>query len=211
MLLTQVRTKMKNYNYTINFADGLSEDEQIEWFEVLNNAGSRVSILQMRFSKLKSHGIDIYTDYTHKYQNKLEEFGFSDIFSPYTTGVSYPIAMLNPAYEVVTKRKHNSNFAPIPSDTKENQICALGAHDLNTCFEITLDALDKTLNFITDHELTDPNRIDYINYLTGYFVFKSDELNEINLDYLIEWYNDIDFTNKSNSQRRQIFTDLILS
>lgn len=34
-LLLQVRSKTKNYNYTINSADDLSEDEQIEWFEVL--------------------------------------------------------------------------------------------------------------------------------------------------------------------------------
>ena len=54
-LLLQIKSKIKNYNYTINSAEDLSEDEQIEWFEVLNNAGSRVSIIQMRFSKLKAH------------------------------------------------------------------------------------------------------------------------------------------------------------
>ena len=59
--------KIKNYNYTINSADALSEDEQIEWFEVRNNAGSRVSIIQMRFSKLKMYGIDIYKQYTSVY------------------------------------------------------------------------------------------------------------------------------------------------
>ena len=53
-VLLQVRSKIKNYNYTINSAEDLDEDEQIEWFEVLNNAGSRVSIIQMRFSKLKA-------------------------------------------------------------------------------------------------------------------------------------------------------------
>ena len=42
-VLLQCRTKIRNYYYTINQADDLSEDEQIEWFEVLNNAGSRVS------------------------------------------------------------------------------------------------------------------------------------------------------------------------
>ena len=31
-LLLQVRSKIKNYNYTINSADDLSEDEQNEWF-----------------------------------------------------------------------------------------------------------------------------------------------------------------------------------
>ena len=56
--LLQIRNKIKTYQYTINFATDLTEDEQINWFEVLNNAGSRVSIIQMRFSKLKAHGID---------------------------------------------------------------------------------------------------------------------------------------------------------
>lgn len=60
-ILTQVRSKMMSYNYTINIADNLTEDEQIEWFEVLNNAGSRVSALQMSFSKLKLHDFDIYS------------------------------------------------------------------------------------------------------------------------------------------------------
>ena len=62
-LLLQCRTKIRNYYYTINQAENLSEDEQIEWFEVLNNAGSRVSALQMKFSKMKINGIDIYTMY----------------------------------------------------------------------------------------------------------------------------------------------------
>ena len=97
-LLLQIKSKIKNYNYTINSAEDLSEDEQIEWFEVLNNAGSRVSIIQMRFSKLKAHGIDIYTQYTNLFRNKLVEIGFEDFFTPQKTTVSYPIAALNPAY-----------------------------------------------------------------------------------------------------------------
>ena len=50
-VLLQCRTKIRNYYYTINQADDLSEDEQIEWFEVLNNAGSRVSALQNEIFK----------------------------------------------------------------------------------------------------------------------------------------------------------------
>ena len=61
--LLQIRNKIKTYQYTINFATDLTEDEQINWFEVLNNAGSRVSIIQMRFSKVKAHGLDVYTQY----------------------------------------------------------------------------------------------------------------------------------------------------
>ena len=58
-ILVQCRSKIRSYYYTINQAENLTEDEQIEWFEVLNNAGSRVSALQMRFSKMKVHGIEI--------------------------------------------------------------------------------------------------------------------------------------------------------
>ena len=65
-VLLQCRSKIRNYYYTIDQADNLSEDEQIEWFEVLNNAGSRLRALQMRFSKMKVHGIDIYVMYTLK-------------------------------------------------------------------------------------------------------------------------------------------------
>ena len=66
---------------------------------MLNNAGSRVSIIQMRFSKLKAHGIDVYTQYTHVYRNKVHEYGY-DFFTPQKTNVSYSIAALNPAYEL---------------------------------------------------------------------------------------------------------------
>lgn len=116
--LLQIRNKIKTYQYTINFATDLSEDEQINWFEVLNNAGSRVSIIQMRFSKLKAHGIDVYTQYTHIYRNKVLEYGY-DYFTPQKANVSYPIAALNPAYEVLISGKHSNNFAPISSDTKK--------------------------------------------------------------------------------------------
>ena len=93
--LLQIRGKIKTYQYTINFATDLSEEEQINWFEVLNNAGSRVSIIQMRFSKLKAHGLDIYTQYIHPYGNKVSEYGY-DYFKPQKTHVSYPIAAFKP-------------------------------------------------------------------------------------------------------------------
>ena len=151
-VLVQVRSKLRDYNYTINLAEDLSEDEQIEWFEVLNNAGSRVSRIQMSFSKLKIEGIDIYTQYTKPYMTKLEERGF-DLFDVKSTEVSIPIANLNCAYEVITKRGHSLNYAPIPSDTKENQLCSLSSQQLKECFNRTLSALDKALDFIEENEL----------------------------------------------------------
>lgn len=208
-VLLQVRSKMKNYNYTINSAEDLTEDQQIEWFEVLNNAGSRVSIIQMRFSKLKAHGIDIYKQYTNLYRNRVFEAGYEDFFTPQKTNVSYPIAALNPAFEVVMQKPHSGNYAPIPSDTKENQLCNLAPEQLTRCFSMTLDALDRTLDFINDNDLKRPTRIDYINYLLGYFIFHSGDLTDVEKEKLIRWVDTVDFTNQSNSDRRDIFTDLI--
>lgn len=207
-LLLQVKSKIKNYNYTINSAENLTEDEQIEWFEVLNNAGSRVSIVQMRFSKLKSHGIDIYKQYTSIFREKLIEAGYDGFFTPQKTCVSYPIAALNPAYEILTSKMHSANYAPISSDTKENQLCNLHPEILTKCFSLTLDALDKVIDFVEDNDLKKPSRIDYINYLLGYFIFNND-ISDTNKDSLIKWYDTVDFTNKSNTERRDIFTDLI--
>ncbi len=208
-LLFQIRSKLGNYNYTINQAEDLTEDEQIEWFEVLNNAGSRVSALQMRFSKLKAHGIDIYVQYTNKFKERLKDLGY-DFFVPHKTGVSYPIATLNSAYEVVTGKQHTDGYAPIPSDTKENQLCSLKPEELTKCFDITLAALDRALEFIEDNNLGEIDRIDYITYLTGYFVFNNEPLSSNVATKLVDWYNTVDFRNKSNTQRREIFSKLIM-
>lgn len=206
--LLQIRNKIKTYQYTINFATDLSEDEQINWFEVLNNAGSRVSIIQMRFSKLKAHGIDVYTQYTHIYRNKVLEYGY-DYFTPQKANVSYPIAALNPAYELLNSGRHSNNFAPISSDTKENKLCNLRPEQLANCFKITLAALDKALKFIEDNKLKKYNRSEYINYLIGYFVFNHEELDDNKKDLLVEWYNNVSFTNKTNTERRKIYSDLL--
>ncbi|MCY1714841.1 DUF262 domain-containing protein [Caproiciproducens galactitolivorans] len=208
-VLLQVRSKIKNYNYTINSAEDLTEDEQIEWFEVLNNAGSRVSIVQMRFSKLKAHGIDIYKQYTNLFKERLIEAGYGDFFTPQKTSVSYPIAALNPAFEMLTSRIHSVNCAPMSSDTKENQLCNLDPNTLTKCFSMTLEALDVVLDFINDNELKVPTRIDYINYLLGFFIFNGNEISDDDKDFLIKWYDEVNFTNQSNSVRRDIFTNLI--
>ena len=207
-LLLQIKTKIKGYNYTINSAENLTEDEQIQWFEVLNNAGSRVSIIQMRFSKLKAHGIDIYTHYTNIFRDKLYSCGYENFFVPQKTVVSYPIAALNPAYEKITSKPHSTNFAPIPSDTKENQLCDLSPEKLNQCFSITLEALDETLDFINENGLPPATRIDYINYLLGYFIFNPGT-GEQKKSSLIDWYETTNFTNKSNTERREIYSQLL--
>lgn len=205
--LLQIRNKIKTYQYTINFATDLSEDEQISWFGVLNNAGSRVSDIQMNFSKLKAHGIDIYSQYTNVCRNKVLDYGY-DYFTPQTTNSSYPIVALNPAYELLILGRHQNNCAPIPPDDKSKQLCHLKPDELKMCFDKTLCALDSTLQFIEDHNLQKHNRSDYINYLLGYFIFHSNITAEQE-EQLVHWYNNINFRNTSNTARRKIYTDLL--
>lgn len=208
----RVRTKIRSYNYTINIAENLTEDQQIEWFEVLNNAGSRVTALQMSFSKLKLHNLDIYTDYTNPFKEKVNEYGFEELFSPFTTNVSYPIAALNPAYEVIEKNSnHNTNYAPIPSDTKEAILTRLEVDSLKLIIELTLSSLENALEFINANELqTYISRMDYILYLTGFFAYqKNHQLESQKAEKLIEWVETVNFTNQTNSDRREIFSDLL--
>ena len=209
-LLLQVRNKLQGYNYTINLAEDLTEDEQIEWFEVLNNAGSRVTRVQMRFSKLKADGIDIYKQYTKPFIDKIELAGFCNLFPVKATEVSIPIAALNSAYEVVLNKEHSSNYTPIPSDTRENQIAILDSNQIRQCLNLTLAALDNVLDFIDSHNLGSPDRIDYITYLIGFFVFKKlSPLTKSEEQELINWYRTVNFNNKSNSDRRLIFSSLL--
>lgn len=209
-VLLQIRNKLQNYSYTINLAEDLTEDEQVEWFEVLNNAGTQVSNVQMKFAKLLVQGIDIYADYTDVFKERLEEAGMGDVFRQKTTEVSYPIAALNPAYEIVSNKDHTTNFSPIPSDTRETHLCSLTPKNLRKCFDLTITALDKTIDFINENDIPTPKRMDYIAFTTGVFVYlEGAELSEVQKDELISWHRSTDFTNKSNTQRRNIYDKLL--
>ena len=208
-VLLQARKKFENYNYTINQASDLNEEEQIVWFEVLNNAGSRVSRNEMKLAKLKVYGVDIYKQYAHPYVDKIKAHGYDEVFLQQTTNLSYPLSSLNPAYEVITKQPHSSNNCPMAPDCRPQMICGMEPNGIKKAFQISLVALDKALNFIDEHNLRRPTRIDYINFLMGYFVFHPEPQTNEDEGYLIDWYRDTYFTNTSNTDRRRIFTKLI--
>ena len=207
-IILKARTKINQYSYTLHIANGMNEKEQIQWFEVLNNAGSKVSALQMTFAKLGSKGFDIYARYGEPFRNKIDSFDLDNLFSPYTTNVSYPIAMLNPELEQLKNKNHLNNFAPIPSDTKEKQLTKLTEDELKRITSRTLNSLDYALKFIDDNDLSKYiNRMDYIMYVTGYISAKG--YVNINVNGLINWIKQVDFSNKSNSERRNIYTGLL--
>lgn len=210
-ILIGIRTKMLSYMYTIHIANDMNEDEQIEWFEVLNNAGSRVSVIELKLSKLKMHDFDIYKQFIKPYQNKVTQYGFKELFSPFSSNVSYPIASLNPAYEMLIRNGiHNKNYAPIPSDTKESMLIKLSKDQLDKLKELTLNALDDALNFVSTHNLNSYiTQMAYIMYLTGYFVFHNSQISQIEKNKLVAWIQNTSFTNKSNGEKRQLFNSLI--
>lgn len=209
-LLVGIRTKILNYSYTIHIADNMTENEQIEWFEVLNNAGSKVSLIELALSKLRMHDFDIYSAFITPYKDKVKEYGFDELFSPFSSNVSYPIASLNPAFEYLLKNGlHSKNYAPIPSDTKENMLLKLTKVQLDGISQLTLQSLDKALNFISEYRLQSYIKtMQYVMYLTGYFIFQKDNIQKNNLE---QWVKEISFDNLSNVERRSIYNKLISS
>lgn len=67
-------------------------------------------------------------------------------------------------------KPHTDAYAPIPSNTKENQLCALELALLKQCFVKTLEAFDKSVEFIQEQDVKEPDRIDYINYITVFCI-----------------------------------------
>lgn len=207
-LLVGIRTKILNYSYTIHIADNMAENEQIEWFEVLNNAGSKVSLIELALSKLRMHDFDIYSGFITPYKKMVKDYGFGELFSPFSSNVSYPIASLNPAFEYLLRDGiHSKNYAPIPSDTKEHMLLKLTKEQLDSISELTLKALKEALDFIFDYQLQEyVKAMQYVMYLTGYFIFQSDNIQN---DSLSNWVKKTRFDNLSNGERRSIYNKLI--
>lgn len=206
-LLGRVRNKFMGYYYTVNIANDLTETEQLEWFEVLNLAGTRVTGVQVQLTEMLVKGVDYYTEYAAKFLDCLSDAELDDILVQKSTELSIPLAMLNPAIEVFQNRPHKNNFCPIPSDAKASLISKLEADELRSLFSIALKGLRQAINFIVDNKLERPSRIDYITYLAGTFMFIGD--NAYDEKPLIKWYNTVDFLDKGNSDRRVIFDKMI--
>jgi hypothetical protein len=212
LLLGQVRTKWNNYRYVVNIATDLTEKQQLLWFEVLNNAGTSVSSLEMAFSKLRVTGIDIYKDYIYKFVEIISANNFDSIYTQKRTEVSYPVAALNPSIEIVTGRAHNNNFSVMPSDVKPGEIAKLSPADITQCFTLTLTGLEQVMDFIDTNNLRSViTRMDYVGNLLGFMVYrKNKKLDNAANDFLVDWCKKVDFSSKSNTERRGILNKLLL-
>ncbi len=213
MVLFKVRAKFSSYKYTINIAENLNIEEQINWFEVLNNAGSKISDLELTLSKSKLH-FDIYSLFFKPYVNKIIESNkqFEErLFKIHSTRESYPLVALNPSLEIILEKKHKNNYAPVASDKKPDIVSRLSSEQMTKCIELTNEALDKTLKFIKLNNLDDKvTRIEYINYLIGFFVNNPIELNDTDNLKLKDWFCKINFANMTNPERREAYQELLI-
>lgn len=207
-LLNKVRNKFMSYYYIVNIANDLTEEEQLEWFEVLNLAGTKVTGVQVELTEMLVKGVDFYTEYASKFLERLREADMSDLLVQKSTEISIPLAMLNPAIEVFRgDDTHKLNFCPFPSDVKASLVSKFDAKDIREIFNIALEGLDKSIAFIEDN-LDHPERIDYVTYLAGAFMYIG-QREDFEKYHLIHWYNNVDFLDKSNTERREIFEQLI--
>lgn len=208
--LSLIRNKFLGYRYTVNLAKNLTEKQQMEWFEILNNAGSKIPLKEMHLSRLKIKDVDYHVEYISKFVNAIEKRGYDETFTTKATQVSYPLAALNPAFDYLFSKVNSNKIAPIASDVKESRICALAAEQLNNLFEMTLAALEMALDFIDSNELDIKNRMEYITFTMAYFIYGDNkELTIERKDYLIKWFNEMNFTNMTNPSKREEYYRLI--
>ncbi|UQW98834.1 DUF262 domain-containing protein [Rummeliibacillus sp. G93] len=210
-VLNSIRKKHQNYYYVVNFATNLSREEQMQWFEVLNLAGSQVTEAMVYLTDLLVKGIDFYTEYAIPFGDKLDKYGYGDLFPRKSAEISIPLAALNPAFYKVSGKSRTSNSSPIPSDVKPKLIGKAEVVEIKKMIEITLKALDNTLLFISTKDgLIEPKRIDVITYLLGVFIENDpSDMNDNQEAFLIKWVNEVDFVNNSNNLRRKKYDNLL--
>lgn len=205
-----IRNKFMGYSYTVNFADSLSETEQLKWFEILNNAGSKIPLTEMNLSRLKTKDVDYYKEFIEPFMSIIESNGYGNFFPTQATRTTYPLSALNPGYDFLFSTETNKNKAPIPSDTaKEKKLTTLEADQLHQLFNITLQALQNVMNFIDAENIKLSGRMEHITFALGFFVYHGTSMSHEKKEFLKKWINTTNFVNVSNSSKRKIYQNLI--
>lgn len=205
-----IRNKFMGYSYTVNFADSLSETEQLKWFEILNNAGSKIPLTEMNLSRLKTKDVDYYKEFIEPFMSIIESNGYGNFFPTQATRTTYPLSALNPGYDFLFSTETNKNKAPIPSDAaKEKKLTTLEADQLHQLFNITLQALQNVMNFIDAENIKLSGRMEHITFALGFFVYHGTSMSHEKKEFLKKWINTTNFVNVSNSSKRKIYQNLI--
>ena len=198
------------YSYTVNFADSLSETEQLKWFEILNNAGSKIPLTEMNLSRLKTKDVDYYKEFIEPFMSIIESNGYGNFFPTQATRTTYPLSALNPGYDFLFSTETNKNKAPIPSDAaKEKKLTTLEADQLHQLFNIRLQALQNVMNFIDAENIKLSGRMEHITFALGFFVYHGTSMSHEKKEFLKKWINTTNFVNVSNSSKRKIYQNLI--
>ena len=178
----------------------------------MNLAGTQVTAAMVYLTDLLVKGVDFYSEYAIPFGEKLDKYGFGELFPRKTAEISIPLAALNPAFYKVIVKARTNNSSPIPSDVKPKLIGKANVSEIRKMIEVTLKALDDTLDFIsTTPEVINPKRIDIITYLVGLFIENDiSTMNDKQKTFLINWVNTADFINNSNKLRRQKYIDLLM-
>ncbi|MBR6214424.1 MAG: DUF262 domain-containing protein [Candidatus Methanomethylophilaceae archaeon] len=204
-LLNAIRNKFLGYTYHVNYGEDLDLDEQVEWFYKLNNAGTTVSDVQLSISKLKLKGFDVYAQYVRPFNQQLKDADLFDTISQAKAATSVPIACLNAALERISGEPHKSNYSPIPSDAKTSSLGNLLHNEVMESFDMTLKALSEVIEFYDRIGYT-PYRVEQVTFLVGYFVLIDDRASDRELE---NWVRSTDFRDKTNSDKRKIYSDLL--
>ena len=74
---------------------------------------------------------------------------------------------------------------------------------------MTLEALEKALNFIENNDLEKYNCPYFVNYLIGYFVFHKEKISNQQKNNLINFYKNVALGNQPNAERRNLYSILL--
>ncbi len=163
----------------------------------------------MKLTKLQIKGLDFYKEYSNIFRDRLEMAGLDHLFIQKNTEVSIPLATLNSAFEIVSGKKSYFKLQSHPVRCQRIFLNELEPDQLRKCFKMTLNGLEDALNFIDINSLREPSRIDYISYLSGYFTYNKNASNT-SIQNVINWYNNTNFGNKSNQERRELYNELLM-
>lgn len=204
-----IRNKFMGYRYTINQAKNLNQADQLIWFKKLNSAGTLISNDDMDLIQVKLNGIEIVSEFSTPLKDLLAKYDYDQYMYKQKEKTSFPLCSLIPALDKATIGKCVT--APFSSNKNTKRFSKCDNPDLiRKLFSDTLKAMEIVLCFISENKLNIKSRLEYISYMVGYVI--SNEISTLSEDdkkYLVNWVNSTDFKNKVNTEKRNIYTELI--